>query len=212
MELRLTEIFYSLQGESSSMGLPTLFIRLTGCPLRCIYCDSAYAFKGGQKQSFEQILEKVDSYQPQNITVTGGEPLAQPNCFPFLELLCDKGYAVSLETSGAMPIEKVDSRVRIVMDLKTPSSEEMEKNLYDNITLLKPTDEVKFVIADRADYEWSQQISDEYDLYHKANVLFSPSQGVMDNQTLADWSVGDNLKVRFQLQMHKYIWGDVPGR
>lgn len=212
MDLRITEIFYSLQGETSSVGLPTVFIRLTGCPLRCNYCDTTYSFKGGQRQSLDDIMSQVASYQARYITVTGGEPLAQPHCIELLMALCDQGYHVSLETSGALSIEQVDARVRTIMDLKTPSSTECDKNLYDNVQWLKPTDEVKFVIADREDYIWSQQICQEFDLYAKAHILFSPSNNVMPNQTLADWIIEDNLPVRFQVQLHKYIWGNEPGR
>lgn len=209
--LRITEIFYSLQGESSTMGLPTVFVRLTGCPLRCGYCDTAYAFTGGQKMTMEEVLKKVAGYSPRYVCVTGGEPLAQKNAWPLLTALCDAGYHVSLETSGSITIEHVDPRVMIVMDLKTPGSGEMSRNLLSNIPLLKKTDEVKFVITDRADYDWAKDILLEHDLAGRCNVLFSPSYGQIPLEALAGWIVGDNLPVRFQVQLHKIVWGEKPG-
>ena len=212
ISLRITEIFYSLQGETSTTGFPTVFVRLTGCPLRCTYCDTEYAFHGGKKYSLQQILADVDSYGTQYITVTGGEPLAQPNCIPLLAALCDKGYKVSLETSGAMPVEEVDPRVVKILDLKTPASGEVSRNLYENIDLLQPHDEVKFVICDRADYQWARMKMDELGLLERVkNVLFSPSQGQLTSTVLADWILQDRLPVRFQMQLHKLLWNDEPG-
>jgi 7-carboxy-7-deazaguanine synthase len=210
--LRITEIFYSLQGEARTAGLATVFVRLTGCPLRCQYCDSEYAFFGGERQTLEQILTEVAAYKPRHICVTGGEPLAQPNCIPLLKALCDEGYEVSLETSGAMPVDQVDPRVSRVVDIKTPASGEMGRNLWDNIPLLTKHDQVKFVICDRDDYEWSRLKLDELKLVGRAgDVWFSPSFGQIEAQDLADWIVEDNLPVRFQLQLHKLLWGDEPG-
>tara|TARA_R110000772_G_scaffold209960_8_gene320526 strand:- start:3756 stop:4403 length:648 start_codon:yes stop_codon:yes gene_type:complete len=210
--LRITEIFHSLQGESNTVGLPTVFVRLTGCPLRCQYCDTAYAFSGGLMYEQEQVLKEVASYAADYVTVTGGEPLAQQACWPLLTALCDAGYSVSLETSGAIDIALVDKRVIKVMDLKTPASAEMNKNLLANIALLSAQDQVKFVICDREDYIWSKQKVQEYDLQDKvADVLFSPSKDQLDAKELAEWILSDKLKVRFQIQLHKYIWGDGPG-
>ena len=211
--LRITEIFYSLQGETRTAGLPTVFVRLTGCPLRCQYCDSAYAFTGGQLLSLETILAQVAAYKPRYICVTGGEPLAQPNALPLLTQLCDAGYQVSIETSGAMDIRHVDPRVHIVLDLKTPDSLESHRNLYDNIDLLKAQDQVKFVLCSRADYDWAVTKLLQYKLDARVDdVLFSPSQGQLSARDLADWIVADNLPVRFQLQLHKVLWDDEPGR
>lgn len=210
--LRITEIFYSLQGEARTVGLPTVFVRLTGCPLRCVYCDTEYAFSGGELFGLDQIVEKVASYQPRYVTVTGGEPLAQPNCLPLLTELCNAGYEVSLETGGAMSVVGVDERVVIVLDLKTPASGEMERNDYANIALLKPHDQVKFVICDRQDYEWARFKLDEYQLSRQvADVLFSPSHGQVEGRELAEWVLADNLPVRMQLQLHKILWHDQPG-
>lgn len=210
--LRITEIFYSLQGEARTVGFPTVFVRLTGCPLRCQYCDSEYAFFGGERLALTEILEKVKSYNPRYVCVTGGEPLAQPNCLPLLTALCDEGYEVSLETSGAMPVGEVDSRVSRVVDLKTPASGESSRNLYDNMPLLGSNDQVKFVICDRQDYEWARLKIDELNLVGRVGeVLFSPSFGQISQRELADWIVSDNLPVRFQLQLHKILWEDAPG-
>lgn len=210
--LRITEIFYSLQGEARTLGRPTVFVRLTGCPLRCHYCDSEYAFHGGERMSLDSILEQVGHYRPQYVCVTGGEPLAQPNCLPLLTRLCDAGYSVSLETSGAMPLDAVDTRVSRVMDLKTPDSGEMDKNRWENIPLLQPHDQVKFVLCSRQDYDWAKFKLDEYALASRVDdVLFSPSFGQLEPRQLADWIVEDNLPVRFQLQIHKLLWGDAPG-
>ena len=210
--LRITEIFHSLQGETSTTGLPTVFVRLTGCPLRCAYCDTAYAFEGGSKIALSQVLETVADYGAQFVTVTGGEPLAQPQCIELLRALCDLGYRVSLETSGAMPIDDVDSRVVKILDLKTPGSGEVSRNLYDNIPLLLPQDEVKFVICNRQDYDWCCLKMDELQLtQYVSEILFSPSQGELSPKQLAEWILEDKLRVRMQLQTHKYVWGDQPG-
>ena len=212
IELRITEIFVSLQGEANTVGLPTTFVRLTGCPLRCGYCDSAYAFYGGRKMSLEAILAQVESFGANYVCVTGGEPLAQPDVRPLLSALCDKGKDVSLETSGAMSIADIDSRVSIVMDLKTPASGEVHRNLLENIPLLKARDQVKFVICSREDYEWARFKLDEHRLHERVGeVLFSPSFGQIEPVQLAEWIIADNLPVRFQLQLHKLLWNDTPG-
>ena len=210
--LRITEIFYSLQGESKSVGCPTVFIRLTGCPLRCAYCDTSYAFSGGEWLEFDEILQQVKQYNTRYITVTGGEPLAQKACKDLLILLCDENYRVSLETSGALDISEVDPRVIRVMDIKTPSSGEQEKNLLSNIQHLTHQDEVKFVICNRQDYDWAKDIMTEYDLLQVCDVLFSPVHGDISVTDLADWILQDQLNVRFQVQLHKYLWNDEPGR
>ncbi|MCW8986632.1 MAG: 7-carboxy-7-deazaguanine synthase QueE [Gammaproteobacteria bacterium] len=210
--LRITEIFYSLQGESRTSGFATVFIRLTGCPLRCEYCDTTYAFKGGEWFSFQEIISEVKKYNTKYITVTGGEPLAQKQCPELLKLLCDEGYDVSLETSGALDISMVDTRVSRVMDLKTPASKEVEKNRYENVDLLTPHDQLKFVICDRIDYEWAVDKINEYDLLSRCEVLFSTSHQQLKPQILADWILEDQLAVRFQMQLHKYLWNDEPGR
>lgn len=210
--LRITEIFYSLQGESRTVGLPTVFVRLTGCPLRCLYCDTEYAFDGGELQTLDDIVSQVGSYQPRYVTVTGGEPLAQPNCLPLLTRLCDSGYEVSLETSGAMPIGNVDARVVNVLDLKTPASGEVERNDYDNLAILKPIDQVKFVICDRQDYDWARFKLDEYELASRvSDILFSPSFEQLNATELAEWILADKLPVRMQLQLHKLLWNDAAG-
>jgi 7-carboxy-7-deazaguanine synthase len=209
--LRITEIFYSLQGEARSVGWPTVFVRLTGCPLRCNYCDTTYAFQGGEWMELDEILEQVAVHNCGHVCVTGGEPLAQKACAELLAKLCDAGYEVSLETSGALDISVVDSRVSRVMDLKTPSSEEVEKNDYTNIEHLQQQDQVKFVIADRADYDWSCEQLKKYELTSRCEVLFSPVQGELEPRQLADWILADHLPVRMQVQMHKLLWGDVPG-
>ena len=210
--LRITEIFHSLQGETSTTGLPTVFVRLTGCPLRCSYCDTAYAFEGGSKMMLSEIMQIVTDFGARYVTVTGGEPLAQPQCIELLKDLCDAGYKVSLETSGAMPIDDVDNRVVKIVDLKTPGSGEVTRNLYENIPLLLPHDEVKFVICDRQDYDWSCMKMDELGLADRAaEILFSPSQGELTPKQLAQWILQDKLNVRMQIQTHKYIWGDQPG-
>lgn len=210
--LRLTEIFFSLQGESTAVGCPTVFVRLTGCPLRCQYCDTAYAFQGGRWFSQEAILADVAQYSPRYVCVTGGEPLAQKNCFPLLVALCDAGYKVSLETSGALDVSAVDPRVVRVVDVKTPGSGESARNLYANLSVLESKDQVKFVICGRADYEWSVRTVAEHGLSARCEVLFSPSYGQVDAAELANWIISDRLAVRYQLQLHKILWGDARGR
>lgn len=210
--LRITEIFYSLQGETRSAGLPTVFVRLTGCPLRCQYCDTAYAFSGGEIMTLEEILAQVAGYRPRYVCVTGGEPLAQPNCIALLTALCDAGYEVSLETSGALDIAPVDVRVSRVVDLKTPGSAEVGRNRYENMAELTRNDQVKFVVCSREDYDWAVSKIIEYRLDARVGeVLMSPSHKELDARTLADWIVVDNLPVRMQLQLHKYLWNDEPG-
>lgn len=211
-QLRITEIFYSLQGETRTTGLPTVFVRLTGCPLRCQYCDTAYAFTGGTMMPIDDIMSQVQRYQPRYVTVSGGEPLAQPLCHDLLTLLCDQGFEVSLETSGALSTEKVDPRVIKVIDFKTPASLEMHRNDFNNVKFINPHDQVKFVICDEADYEWAKKIMAQYKLVDKCEVLFSPSYQQLAYQELADWIVADNLPVRFQVQLHKVLWGDVAGK
>ena len=210
--LRLTEIFLSLQGEARSIGWPTVFVRLTGCPLRCHYCDTAYAFHGGDWWTFDAILEDVARHGARHVCVTGGEPLAQKRCVALLARLCDAGYEVSLETSGAIDIGDVDPRVSRVLDIKTPASGEVGRNLWSNLPLLTPHDQVKFVICDRADYEWSKGVLAEHRLAATCDVLFSPSFGQVSPRELADWIVADRLPVRFQVQLHKLLWDDAPGR
>ncbi|WP_339514305.1 7-carboxy-7-deazaguanine synthase QueE [Pseudomonas sp. RL_15y_Pfl2_60] len=211
--LRITEIFFSLQGETRTAGLPTVFVRLTGCPLRCQYCDTAYAFNGGELMSLDAIIEKIASYSPRYVCVTGGEPLAQPNCIALLERLCDAGFEVSLETSGALDVSAVDGRVSKVLDLKTPGSAEVARNRYENIDLLTPNDQVKFVICSREDYDWATTKLIQYRLDQRAGeVLYSPSHHQVSARDLADWIVADNLPVRLQLQLHKILWNDEQGR
>ena len=210
--LRLTEIFLSLQGEARSIGWPTVFVRLTGCPLRCQYCDTAYAFHGGEWWSFDGILDEVARHGARHVCVTGGEPLAQKRCVALLARLCDAGYEVSLETSGAIDIGEVDPRVSRVLDIKTPASGEVARNLWSNLPLLTPHDQVKFVICDRGDYEWSKGVLAEHRLAATCDVLFSPSFGQVSPRELADWIVEDRLPVRFQVQLHKLLWDDAPGR
>lgn len=210
--LRVTEIFYSLQGESRPVGLPTIFIRLTGCPLRCTYCDTEYAFHGGESIAISEILERVSAYKTNLVCVTGGEPLAQPNCRVLLRQLADNGGEVSLETSGAIELGDIDKRVTVVMDIKTPASGEVERNRWENLADLKPTDQLKFVISNRADYDWAKQTIDERDLLAGCPILFSPAWGLGIDAKLADWILEDQLPVRFQIQLHKVLWGDQPGR
>ena len=211
--LRITEIFLSLQGEANTVGLPTVFVRLTGCPLRCQYCDSEYAFSGGELMSIDDIMNAVAALSVKRVTVTGGEPLAQPNVHALMSRLCDEDYAVSLETSGALTTEAVDKRVVKVVDLKTPGSKEMDKNLWDNISYLTPKDQIKFVLCSREDYDWAKFKCDEHGLYEKvADVLFSPSFEQLSPTDLGDWIVADRIPVRMQVQLHKLLWGDEPGR
>jgi len=210
--LRITEIFHSLQGESATVGLPTVFIRLTGCPLRCLYCDTAYAFTGGKKMNIDAIIAEIQPYGTPYVTVTGGEPLAQPACHLLLSKLADLGYQVSLETSGALDVSAVDSRVVKVMDLKTPSSGEMTKNLYRNIDYLNEKDQIKFVIGTDEDYSWSKTALTDYNLPGRCNVLFSPVSGQQDPAKLADKILQDRLPVRFQIQLHKVLWHDARGK
>lgn len=210
--LRVTEIFFSLQGEASSVGWPTVFVRLTGCPLRCVYCDTAYAFTGGTSFTLDDILTEVSRYRTRRVCVTGGEPLAQKACLDLLKCLCDEGYQVSLETSGAIDLGAVDSRVVKVMDLKTPGSKEMHRNNLANIAYLTPRDEVKFVLVDREDYDWAKAQLDSLALSTRCDVLFSPCAGQLAPRDLADWILADQLPVRLQIQLHKYLWGDQRGR
>jgi 7-carboxy-7-deazaguanine synthase len=210
--LRLTEIFFSLQGETRTVGLPTVFIRLTGCPLRCTYCDTAYAFHGGEWHTFPEIIDKVKSYKTHYVTVTGGEPLAQKPCIELLKELCDLGYEVSLETSGALDVSGVDKRVVKILDIKTPASGESSKNLLSNLSHLSRQDQIKFVICNRQDYEWSRDLLQEYQLAQTCDVLFSPSYGEQPAKDLAEWVLNDQLPVRLQIQLHKYLWGNEPGR
>ncbi|MBI3479161.1 MAG: 7-carboxy-7-deazaguanine synthase QueE [Nitrosomonadales bacterium] len=199
------------QGETSRVGLPTVFIRLTGCPLRCTYCDTTYAFTGGQNMSLEDILQRVAEYGPRYVTVTGGEPLAQKNSLLLLNALCDAGYEVSLETGGALDISGVDERVMCVVDIKTPASGELEKNRWENLALLSRHDEIKFVLCDESDYQWAKQILQQYSLTEKCAVLFSPAHGTLDATHLADWILRDRLPVRLQVQLHKLLWNNAPG-
>ncbi|MBA3564270.1 MAG: 7-carboxy-7-deazaguanine synthase QueE [Gammaproteobacteria bacterium] len=210
--MRVTEIFLSLQGEAQTVGWPTVFVRLTGCPLRCRYCDTAYAFHGGEWKSCNEVLSEIGRHRVRHVCVTGGEPLAQKNCLTLLTRLCDAGYDVSIETSGALDIAMIDPRVVRVMDLKTPGSGESDRNLIGNLDALRPGDAIKFVICDRADYEWSKRMVHEYSLGERCEVLFSPSWQQLDGAALADWILADELPVRFQVQLHKLLWGDVPGR
>jgi 7-carboxy-7-deazaguanine synthase len=212
VRVRVSEIFYSLQGEAKTVGQPTTFIRLTGCPLRCHYCDTAYAFQGGELQTLDDIVDKVKTYPTKLVTVTGGEPLAQPDCLPLLRLLIQEGYRVSLETSGALPIASVPEPVSIVLDLKTPGSGEVHRNLYENIAELRSKDQIKFVILDKADYDWARFKISELDLTARVEeVLFSPVYESLTPVQLAEWILEDGLEVRLQVQLHKLLWGDKPG-
>ena len=210
--LRISEIFYSLQGESRTVGLPTVFVRLTGCPLRCGYCDTSYAFQGGRWMLLDEVLAEVAQYQPGYVTVTGGEPLAQKRCLALLTRLCDAGYEVSLETSGALDVSEVDPRVVKVMDIKTPGSGEEAKNHWENIDYLSSQDQVKFVICDRNDYDWTKRMLEQYQLAARCEVLLSPCFGQLAPNTLAEWVLADRLPVRYQLQLHKILWGEEQGR
>ena len=211
-ELRITEIFFSLQGEARTVGLPTVFIRLTGCPLRCSYCDTTYSFTGGEKYTLTAIMQQVADYGAKYVCVTGGEPLAQPNCLPLLTALCDAGYQVSLETSGALDVSLVDRRVSKVVDLKTPDSGEAHRNLYENMQHLTANDQIKFVICSRQDYQWAKFKIDEFQLNQRvSDVLLSPSHQQQDPRELAEWILADKLAVRLQVQLHKYLWNNEAG-
>jgi 7-carboxy-7-deazaguanine synthase len=210
--LRVTEIFHSLQGETTRTGLPTVFVRLTGCPLRCGYCDTAYAFHGGETLTIGSVLERVATYEPRYVTVTGGEPLAQKNCLALLAALCDRGHDVSLETSGALDVSEVDPRVAKILDIKTPGSGEVERNLWSNLAHVGPRDEIKFVLCGEADYEWAKQVLAERGLASLCPVLFSPSHETLAAPALAGWILRDRLPVRMQIQLHKILWGGEPGR
>lgn len=210
-QLKVTEIFRSLQGESLSTGWPTVFVRLTGCPLRCRWCDTEYAFTGGSRYSIADILAEVAALETRHVCVTGGEPLAQPACRTLLAALCDAGHEVSLETSGALDIGGLDPRVRVVMDLKAPGSGEAGRNRLDNLALLRPQDELKCVLADRADFDWAVATCQEHDLFSRCTVSFSPVQGELEPAELADWILSAGIPVRFQIQLHKLLWGDRPG-
>ena len=210
--LKITEIFHSLQGEADTVGFPTVFVRLTGCPLRCQFCDTAYAFHGGEWMTLDGVLARVAEFAPRYVCVTGGEPLAQKNCLPLLTRLCDANYRVSLETSGAMPLAGVDPRVNRVVDVKTPGSGEEQRNRYDDLGLLRGEEQIKFVICDRTDYEWSRAKLGELKLPERCTVLFSPSAEQLPARELAEWILADRLPVRFQLQLHKVLWGNVPGK
>ncbi|AAM37983.1 7-carboxy-7-deazaguanine synthase QueE [Xanthomonas citri pv. citri] len=210
--LKITEIFLSLQGEAEAAGWPTVFVRLTGCPLRCHYCDTAYAFHGGQWHDIDAIVAEVASHGVRHVCVTGGEPLAQKRCLVLLQKLCDAGFDVSLETSGALDVSAVDSRVSRVVDIKTPASGEEARNRWENLPLLTARDQIKFVICSRADYEWSREIVAAHALDRRCTVWFSPSKSEVSPRQLADWIVADRLPVRFQMQLHKLLWNDEPGR
>lgn len=212
LRLKITEIFFSLQGEALTVGVPTTFVRLTGCPLRCRYCDTTYAFTGGEWMDLEQILQRVASNKTDYVTVTGGEPLAQKNCLELLCLLCDNGYRVSLETSGALDVSAVDPRVVKVMDIKTPGSGEDSRNRLQNFDFISAQDQIKFVICDQQDYEWSRELVTEYRLNERCEILFSPSYQQLEATELADWILRDSLPVRMQMQLHKLLWGDQPGK
>lgn len=210
--LKITEIFLSLQGEARDAGWPTVFVRLTGCPLRCGYCDTAYAFFGGEWRDIDAIVDEVAGHGVRHVCVTGGEPLAQKRCLDLLRRLCDAGHVVSLETSGALDIADVDPRVSRVLDIKTPGSGEVARNRWENLPLLTAHDQIKFVICDRADYDWARAVLAEHRLDARCDVLFSPSKDQVAAHELADWIVADRLPVKFQLQLHKLLWGDAPGR
>ena len=211
MSLKIYEIFHSLQGETSRVGLPTVFVRLTGCPMRCTYCDTAYAFSGGSNMEIAEILQKIAEFGTHYVTVTGGEPLAQKECLVLLQGLCDAGYSVSLETGGAMNIAPVDARVSVILDIKTPASNEEKNMLWSNVNHVKPSDEIKFVLVDRVDYDWAKAKINELKLTEKCPILFSPSFHDLSAETLASWVLADKLPVRMQIQLHKILWGEKPG-
>ena len=210
--LRVTEIFYSIQGESTKTGLPTVFVRLTGCPLRCIYCDTEYAFTGGENLKISVVIDTIKTLSSQHVCITGGEPLAQPNVHILMNELIQLDYDVSLETSGYIDVSNVNSKVKIIMDIKTPQSGEVDKNNWENINLLKNDDEIKFVICNRDDYEWSKRIIEKHMIHDKYKVLMSPTTGLMEPRTLAEWILEDSLPVRFQIQLHKILWDNQPGK
>jgi len=211
MAIKVYEIFHSLQGETSRSGLPTVFVRLTGCPMRCTYCDTEYAFSGGSNMEIADILQKVANFGTKFVTVTGGEPLAQKECYPLLQALCDADYSVSLETGGAMDIASVDARVSVILDIKTPASNEEKNMLWTNINYIKPKDEIKFVLCGRTDYDWAKQKMTELKLTEKCPILFSPSYHDLDAEALAGWILEDRLPVRMQVQLHKILWGEKAG-
>lgn len=212
LPLRITEIFLSLQGEASRAGLPTVFVRLTGCPLRCVWCDTAYAFRGGSHETVRGVLERIATFGVRRVCVTGGEPLAQRSCIDLLQALCAAGYDVSLETSGALDVSRVDARVSRIVDVKAPGSGEAGRNRWANLAVLGKHDEIKFVLADRQDYDWACSIVKRHGLVERANVLFSVVHGQLEARELADWIIADRLDVRLQIQLHKFLWGNVPGR
>ena len=212
MALRITEVFYSLQGEASRVGLPTVFVRLTGCPLRCTWCDTTYSFTGGEPATIASVLAEVAKYPARQVCVTGGEPLSQKECLPLLVALCDAGYDVSLETSGALDVSAVDPRVSRIMDLKAPDSGEVGRNLWSNLDCLDGRDEIKIVIASRGDYEWARDVLRQRQIDRICPALFSPAQGLIEAGSLADWILEDGLNVRFQLQLHKLLWGNMQGK
>lgn len=212
ISLRISEIFYSLQGEATRVGVPTTFIRLTGCPLRCAYCDTTYAFSGGNSMTLDEIMQSVKTHPTSYVCVTGGEPLAQKGCTALLKALCDAGYNVSLETSGALDVSAVDARVAKVLDIKTPASGEQTKNLWSNLEHLNAQDEIKFVLCDEGDYRWAKQILQAHPLTEKCVVLFSPAQGQLEARDLAEWILRDGLQVRLQVQLHKLLWGNQQGK
>ena len=210
-QLKIFEIFYSLQGESSRVGLPTIFIRLSGCPMRCHYCDTAYAFQGGSMMAIDEIMETIKKYDTRYVTVTGGEPLAQKEVLSLLKVLADQNYEVSLETGGGLSIKEVDPRIKIILDIKTPESGEEKKNYWDNLNLIHSKDEIKFVLCSRADYDWAKKILNQYKLTEKCDVLFSPVYQKLNTTDLGNWILEDQLPVRMQIQLHKLLWGEKPG-
>ncbi|NQY42578.1 MAG: 7-carboxy-7-deazaguanine synthase QueE [Legionellales bacterium] len=210
--IKISEIFYSIQGESNTSGFPTVFVRLTGCPIRCSYCDTAYAFSGGADLSIEQILERIQSYKSKYVLITGGEPLAQINALKLIKILCDNDYYVSIETGGMLDISSIDSRANIILDIKTPGSNESHNNLVNNYSKLKKNDQIKFVICDFDDFSWARAVIEQYSLLEKCEVIFSPSYGEVDNNELANWVLDAQIPIRFQVQLHKILWGDVRGK